>query len=63
MHVEGKIKHATPIQGADFDFLKGVTTRTPKVCIPAPSMLHFRGGREAISAQGLSPAWRISTTI
>ena len=25
------------------------TTRTPKVCIPAPSMLHFRGGREAIS--------------
>ena len=51
MHVEGKIKHATPIQGADFDFLKGVTTRTPKVCIPAPSMLHFRGGREAISAK------------
>ncbi len=51
MHVEGKIKHAAPIQGADFDFLKGVTTRTPKVCIPAPSMLHFRGGREAISSK------------
>jgi 5-methyltetrahydropteroyltriglutamate--homocysteine methyltransferase len=50
MHVEGKIRHVAPIQGADFDFLKGVTTRTPKVCIPAPSMLHFRGGREAISA-------------
>ena len=43
-------RHVAPIQGADFDFLKGVTTRTPKVCIPAPSMLHFRGGREAISA-------------
>jgi 5-methyltetrahydropteroyltriglutamate--homocysteine methyltransferase len=51
MHVEAKIKHATPIQGADFDFLKATTTRTPKVCIPAPSMLHFRGGREAISKQ------------
>jgi 5-methyltetrahydropteroyltriglutamate--homocysteine methyltransferase len=51
MHVESKIKHARSIQGGDFDFLKGVVTQTPKVCIPAPSMLHFRGGREAISAQ------------
>ena len=51
MHVASKIQHAQSIQGADFEFLKGVTTRTPKVCIPAPSMLHFRGGREAISAQ------------
>ena len=49
MHVESKVRHATPIQGADFDFLKGVVTKTPKVCIPAPSMLHFRGGRDAIS--------------
>ena len=49
MHVEGKVAHVEAIQGADFDFLKSVTTRTPKVCIPAPSMLHFRGGREAIS--------------
>ena len=40
---------SAPIQGPDFDFLKSVATRTPKVCIPAPSMLHFRGGREAIS--------------
>jgi 5-methyltetrahydropteroyltriglutamate--homocysteine methyltransferase len=51
MHVEGKIQHSTPIQGADFDFLKSVVTRTPKVCIPAPSMLHFRGGRDAISSR------------
>jgi 5-methyltetrahydropteroyltriglutamate--homocysteine methyltransferase len=50
MHVEGKIGHARSIQGADFDFLRSVVTRTPKVCIPAPSMLHFRGGRQAISA-------------
>jgi 5-methyltetrahydropteroyltriglutamate--homocysteine methyltransferase len=50
MHVGNKIRHVAPIQGPDFDFLKSTTTRTPKVCIPAPSMLHFRGGREAISA-------------
>ena len=49
MHVDSKVKWVGPIQGPDFDFLKSVTTRTPKVCIPAPSMLHFRGGREAIS--------------
>src|SRR6202451_4190513 len=49
MHVESEVRHVAPIQGADFDFLKRVTSRAPKVCIPAPSMLHFRGGREAIS--------------
>ena len=49
MHVGSKLKWVGPIQGPDFDFLKSATSRTPKVCIPAPSMLHFRGGREAIS--------------
>jgi 5-methyltetrahydropteroyltriglutamate--homocysteine methyltransferase len=49
MHVEAPVAHAEPIQGPDFDFLKAQTRRTPKVCIPAPSMLHFRGGRRAIS--------------
>jgi 5-methyltetrahydropteroyltriglutamate--homocysteine methyltransferase len=28
-----------------------VTKRTPKVTIPSPTMLHFRGGREAISRE------------
>ena len=49
MHVEAPILHAASIQGRDFDFLKAHTSQTPKVCIPAPSMLHFRGGRRAIS--------------
>src|SRR5258708_3138426 len=49
MHVGSKVKWVGPIQGPDFDFLKTTTAHTPKVCIPAPSMLHFRGGREAIS--------------
>jgi 5-methyltetrahydropteroyltriglutamate--homocysteine methyltransferase len=48
MEVSGPIRHSRPIQGADFDFLASQTSKTAKVCIPAPSMLHFRGGREAI---------------
>src|SRR5512144_772378 len=49
MKVTGPVRHAKPIQVADFEFLKSVTHRTPKVTIPSPTMLHFRGGREAIS--------------
>jgi 5-methyltetrahydropteroyltriglutamate--homocysteine methyltransferase len=51
MHVTGKVQHVRPIQRADFDFLRSATTRTPKVSIPSPTMLHFRGGRAAVSAQ------------
>jgi 5-methyltetrahydropteroyltriglutamate--homocysteine methyltransferase len=40
-----------PIQLADFEFLKSATSRTPKVTIPSPTMLHFRGGRGAISRE------------
>jgi methionine synthase II (cobalamin-independent) len=51
MHVTGKVRHARPIQRRDFEFLRSVTKRTPKVTIPSPTMLHFRGGRSAISAE------------
>ena len=46
--VTGKLRHAHDIQVRDFEFLKSVTGRTPKVTIPSPTMVHFRGGREAI---------------
>src|SRR6478736_2911235 len=49
MVVTGKVKHAHPIQLADYEFLKSVTKETPKVTIPSPTMLHFRAGREGIS--------------
>src|SRR5262245_43036110 len=39
---------ASGIARKSFEFLKGVTTRTPKVTIPSPSMLHFRGGRGGV---------------
>jgi 5-methyltetrahydropteroyltriglutamate--homocysteine methyltransferase len=51
MRVAARIGHGKSIQGRDFEFLKSVATTRPKVCIPSPSMLHFRGGREAISAE------------
>jgi methionine synthase II (cobalamin-independent) len=51
MHVDGPVRHSAPIQGADFDYLAAHTSRLPKVSIPAPSMLHFRGGRDAISRE------------
>ena len=49
MAVTGKIKHAKPIQRADFEYLQSVTGQTPKVTIPSPTMLHFRAGRGEIS--------------
>jgi 5-methyltetrahydropteroyltriglutamate--homocysteine methyltransferase len=51
MHVTGRVRHARPIQLADFEFLKSATRRVPKVTIPSPTMLHFRGGRAAISKE------------
>ena len=33
----------------DFRFLKSIANAVPKMTIPAPSVLHFRGGRAAIS--------------
>jgi len=33
----------------DFRFLREITNVTPKITIPAPSVLHYRGGRTAIS--------------
>src|SRR5206468_10679556 len=49
MKIAGRVRHVKPIQVADFEFLKSVTKRTPKVTIPSPTLLNFRGGREAIS--------------
>ena len=46
--VVGPLRHGRDIQVADFRFLAAVTSRTPKVSIPSPTMVHFRGGRAAI---------------
>jgi 5-methyltetrahydropteroyltriglutamate--homocysteine methyltransferase len=49
LHVNGKVRHTHSIQVKDFEFLNSATKRVPKVTIPSPTMLHFRGGRGAVS--------------
>jgi len=49
--VTGKVGCARPIMTDHFAFLKSVAKKTPKLCIPAPATLHFRGGRNAISRE------------
>jgi methionine synthase II (cobalamin-independent) len=51
LEVTGKLFRAQPIQLEDFRYLQSVTRVLPKVCIPSPTMVHFRGGREAISRE------------
>jgi 5-methyltetrahydropteroyltriglutamate--homocysteine methyltransferase len=48
LSVTGKLRHDHAIQVADFNYLQSVTTQTPKVSIPSPTMIHFRGGRKSI---------------
>jgi 5-methyltetrahydropteroyltriglutamate--homocysteine methyltransferase len=49
--VTGKLRHVEDIQKADFEFLQSVTDRMPKVTIPSPTMVHFRGGRQSIDIE------------
>jgi 5-methyltetrahydropteroyltriglutamate--homocysteine methyltransferase len=53
MRVIGKVRHERDIQRADFEYLKSQVAPgcTPKVTIPSPTMLHFRGGRAGISRE------------
>ena len=51
MAVTGKFKRSHPIQLEDFKYLKSATKETAKVCVPSPTLMHFRGGREAIDKE------------
>jgi 5-methyltetrahydropteroyltriglutamate--homocysteine methyltransferase len=46
--VEGKLKRRRGIVAEEFRFLSAVTSRTPKVALPAPSFMHFFGGPDAV---------------
>lgn len=48
LHVTSKLRLDRCIFGEDFSFLKSVTTKTPKLTLPAPSLIHYRGGRASI---------------
>ena len=46
--ITGRLKRSRGIETDNFKYLASVTNRTPKVCIPSPTILHMRGGRDAI---------------
>jgi 5-methyltetrahydropteroyltriglutamate--homocysteine methyltransferase len=48
LHVHGKIGFSSHPMIDHFKFLKSVAKATPKMTIPSPTALHFRGGRKAI---------------
>ena len=46
--VSGKLGHPRGIETENFRFLASVTKKTPKQCIPSPSLVHFRTGRGGV---------------
>ena len=48
LSVVGPLRRTHDIQVADYQYVASVTTQTPKVAIPSPTMVHFRGGRAGI---------------
>jgi methionine synthase II (cobalamin-independent) len=49
LHVDGKLGVSETIFGDAFRFLQETVTRNvPKLTIPSPSMVHYRGGKAAI---------------
>ncbi len=48
LHIAAKLRFEQCIFADDFAFLKATTGITPKLSIPSPSMMHYRGGRAAI---------------
>jgi 5-methyltetrahydropteroyltriglutamate--homocysteine methyltransferase len=51
MVVNAKVRRTQPVMVDHFKFLKGATGKTAKLCIPAPTYLHMRGGRRVVNAQ------------
>jgi 5-methyltetrahydropteroyltriglutamate--homocysteine methyltransferase len=51
VNVVGKLKRSQPMFVDDFKFLKSVAQQTPKITIPSPSVMHFRGGRHVVSEE------------
>jgi methionine synthase II (cobalamin-independent) len=67
IHVGERVHLDHPIFARDFEFLKDVASSevTPKLTIPSPSMVHYRGGRAAIDPEVYSDVeefWKDLTT-
>ena len=50
-YTTGRLERSRGIETDNFKYLASVTTRTPKLCIPSPTILHMRGGRDAVDKQ------------
>ena len=50
LRVSSRLELKKCIFGEDFKYVKSVSRATPKLTIPSPSMMHYRGGRAAIDA-------------
>jgi 5-methyltetrahydropteroyltriglutamate--homocysteine methyltransferase len=49
LHIDGKLGVSKTIFGEDFAFLRDTVAATvPKLTIPSPSMVHYRGGKASI---------------
>ncbi len=48
--INSRVGWTKSIHGDDFSFVKAHTGRTPKITIPGPCALHFRGGDAAVLA-------------
>ena len=48
--VNSKLKWTHPINVDDFNYLHALTGATPKITIPGPCAVHFRGGDAAVTA-------------
>jgi 5-methyltetrahydropteroyltriglutamate--homocysteine methyltransferase len=48
--IKSRVRWSHPINVDDFNFLKNRTTLLPKITIPGPCALHFRGGDAAVLA-------------
>jgi 5-methyltetrahydropteroyltriglutamate--homocysteine methyltransferase len=61
IHIDGKLGVSRTIFGDDFAFLQEtVTKNVPKLTVPSPSMVHYRGGRASIDESvypGLDEFW------
>ena len=51
VRVVGKLRRARSMFVDDFKFLKSVAKATPKITLPSPSVMHFRGGRHTVSQE------------
>lgn len=49
--VNGRMRWHGPIHVDDFNFLRARTSRTPKITIPSPTIIHLRASRKNISRE------------